>query len=548
MKTIRLFFVTFLLIASYYVTAQVAINTDGNPADESSVLDIQSTERGLLIPRMTQTQRENISDPATGLLVYQTDGTKGFYYNIGTSASPDWIGLSSTLITQIADADGDTKVQVEETTDEDTIRFDVAGTERMTITPSGNVGIGTKNPGTRLVTMDGSLMHVHIGAGLPGVSWGEPIIGLSRWSGIGDAYSSHVLTTWWDPALGGYGLSFQTTIGEHTIADWDKNGALLNRMVIGYNGKVGIGTVTPSNLFSVNGDADFTGDVGIGTTDPVPSAQLEVSSTTQGFLPPRMTTAQLDAINDPAEGLVVYNTDSKTIRFFNGVLWRNITGFNCGDQIMDADSNTYNTVSIGTQCWMKENLKTTTYRSGTPIPYVSDNTSWENLTTGAYAWHGHDSGWKDKYGALYNYYASIDTNGLCPAGWHVPTYDEWIIMTNFIGGTASPHGNELKSCRQVNSPSGGVCNTSEHPRWDEDVSNGNYGSDNYGFAGLPGAMRDFDGAFSYAVGISAWWWSSTTLYPNACHHCNLYYQTGGIDIGGLTAFPTCGMSVRCIRD
>ncbi len=103
MVTIFLFTVTIL-------SAQVAINTNGNPADESSALDIQSTGHGLLIPRMTPVQRENISDPATGLFVYQTDGTGGFYYNMGTPATPNWIGLSSTLITQIADAKGDKKV------------------------------------------------------------------------------------------------------------------------------------------------------------------------------------------------------------------------------------------------------------------------------------------------------------------------------------------------------------------------------------------------------------------------------------------------------
>ena len=115
--------------------AQVAINTDGAAPDESAMLDISSTDndKGLLIPRMEQTQREAISHPATGLLVYQTDGTAGFYYNLGTPDTPSWIQLSSTLITQIADADGDTKVQVEESTDEDHIRFDVEGSEAMAI-------------------------------------------------------------------------------------------------------------------------------------------------------------------------------------------------------------------------------------------------------------------------------------------------------------------------------------------------------------------------------------------------------------------------------
>ncbi len=117
----------------------------------------------------------------------------------------------------------------------------------------------------------------------------------------------------------------------------------------------------------------------------------------------------------------------------------------CGNQINDIDGNTYNTVLIGTQCWMKENLKTTTYANGTPIPNVTDNTAWQNLTTGAYAWYENEIGWKDSYGALYNWYTTVDANGLCPTGWHVPAQSEWTDLTNHIGGIDSPYGNEFVS-------------------------------------------------------------------------------------------------------
>ncbi len=371
MKTIKVLFLTILVVASFSVTAQVAINTNGSTADESSVLDVQSTEHGLLIPRMTQIQREAISNPATGLLVYQTDGTKGFYYNMGTPASPNWIGLSSTLITQISDADGDTKVQVEASSDEDTIRFEAAGAEVMTLTSAGNLGIGTTTPGSRLVTMGGTLMHVHIGANLPGLSYDCPTIGLSRltWHPSEMVFSSHVITNIYNTDLGGWGLAFQTTNGLHPITDWDANGALLNRMVIGYNGRIGIGTITPSSLFSVNGDADFTGsvgigidspnnklsvagdadftgdvgigtdspnnklsvtgdadfsgDVGIGTTNPSASAILELSSTDKGFLPPRMTTSQRSIISNPVVGMIIFNTTTNRPNYFNGSYWMN---------------------------------------------------------------------------------------------------------------------------------------------------------------------------------------------------------------------------------
>ena len=83
------------LIASQLVVAQsMAVNTDGSSADGSSIVDIKSESKGFLVPRMTLAQRTAISNPAKGLLVYQTDGTEGFYYNTGTSGAPNWVRLA----------------------------------------------------------------------------------------------------------------------------------------------------------------------------------------------------------------------------------------------------------------------------------------------------------------------------------------------------------------------------------------------------------------------------------------------------------------------
>jgi uncharacterized protein (TIGR02145 family) len=192
---------------------------------------------------------------------------------------------------------------------------------------------------------------------------------------------------------------------------------------------------------------------------------------------------------------------------------------------------------------MKENLKTTTYRNGTSIPNVTDNNAWLNLTSGAYAWYDNDISWKDKYGALYNWYATVDTNGLCPTGWHVPTYDEWTALTDYIGGTGSPHGNELKSCRQVNSPLGGDCNTTDHPRWNE--YSYDYGTDDYGFSGLPGGLRLIDGTF-HNMGLQGLWWSSTET-SGFGRYLYLYYSNGKITTH-LYDSKRKGRSVRCLRD
>ncbi len=219
--------------------------------------------------------------------------------------------------------------------------------------------------------------------------------------------------------------------------------------------------------------------------------------------------------------------------------------------VTDIDGNTYNTVQIGNQCWMKENLKTTTYQNGTSIPNVPDSLEWLEITTGAYVWYNNDISWKNVYGAIYNWYAADDVNGLCPTAWHVPTDEEWTELSNFIGGTGSPYGNQLKSCRQVDSPLGEGCFTSEHPRWD--TYNANYGTDDYGFSGLPGGGRGVDAypyvyAIYYNLGTDAVWWSSSQTedgYPIA-----RWLYSGSSLFGGAGGgqYQYYGKSIRCLRD
>ena len=82
-----------LVLSTYSFGQAVSVNTDGAVPDASAILDISSTDKGLLVPRMTANQRAGINDPATGLIVYQTDEAMGFYYNGGTPSSPSWVLL-----------------------------------------------------------------------------------------------------------------------------------------------------------------------------------------------------------------------------------------------------------------------------------------------------------------------------------------------------------------------------------------------------------------------------------------------------------------------
>jgi uncharacterized protein (TIGR02145 family) len=217
--------------------------------------------------------------------------------------------------------------------------------------------------------------------------------------------------------------------------------------------------------------------------------------------------------------------------------------FTCGTLLSDVDGNTYNSVLVGNQCWIKENLKTTNYRNGTPIPHVTDSNTWSNLTSGAYVWYNNDINAKDSYGASYNWYAVIDPNGLCPTGWHVPDNNEWTALTTFIGGVSTPNGNELKSCRQVNSPLGGDCDTTEHPRWNEHSTQ--YGTDDFGFSALPGGYRQVNGSFDN-LGNYGHWWSSTQHSSTNAWGRTLGYLYGYVAVNNYN--KSFGFSVRCLRD
>jgi len=190
-----------LLSKAGYSQQGIAINTTGISADPSAMLDISTTTKGILIPRMTEAQRLAISSPATGLMVYETDVTPGFWYYNGTS----WIqSIGPAGPTGPAGADGATG-------------------------PTGPTGLLS-----------------------PGAAAGN--------------------TPYWD--------------GNNWV-------------------------VNSSNIYN-NG-----GSVGIGTSTPNAAAKLDVTSTTQGFLPPRMTNAQRNQIVNPVDGLLIYNTDTKCIEIYN---------------------------------------------------------------------------------------------------------------------------------------------------------------------------------------------------------------------------------------
>ncbi len=233
-----------------------------------------------------------------------------------------------------------------------------------------------------------------------------------------------------------------------------------------------------------------------------------------------------------------------------------VLSFTTLEALSDVEGNTYPTVLIGSQEWMAENLRTTKYADGYDIEYPGDdNFAWSNNTDGAYAWFANNITYKDFYGALYNWYAIDNTRGLCPVGWHVPDYEEWIELHNYlleefeallVDYERSNHsiydvlGNALKSCRQIGSPLGSECNVVDHPRWFPDHLN--YGLDLFGFAALPGGGRHQSGGFRehLEIGYIGGWWSSIASIKIQRH------WVGADNI--ISQNKASGWSVRCVRN
>ncbi len=201
------------------------------------------------------------------------------------------------------------------------------------------------------------------------------------------------------------------------------------------------------------------------------------------------------------------------------------------DIVVDIDGNVYNTVQIGTQTWMAGNLRTSHYNDGAPIPNVKDNTEWNNLTSGAYAWYDNDSAlYEIPYGKLYNWYA-IETGKLCPAGWHVANEDEWLLLGSYLGGS-SVAGGKLKATGTIENGDG---------LW---LAPNTGATNSTGFNGLPGGRRYSNGAFEQ-IGIKGVWWSSI---DNPGYSFSWGTENINERLNGASYNVKNGVSVRCIKD
>jgi uncharacterized protein (TIGR02145 family) len=220
---------------------------------------------------------------------------------------------------------------------------------------------------------------------------------------------------------------------------------------------------------------------------------------------------------------------------------------NFTDCIKDIDGNTYKTVTIGTQTWMAENLKTTKYNDGTSIPNIKDSSLWNKLNTGAWCYFKNDSSYvskccgimsNDKYGKLYNWFTinsvSNGNKNVCPLGWHVPNNKEWTILIEYLGGEIVAGG----KMKEIGTTS-----------WAN--QNSEYSTNLSLLTMLPGGVRsfspngfmsgDFHEGFTYGG-----YHSSSEFSSDKSFGLRLSYSSNQVNLNEFQ--KKSGNSIRCIKD
>ena len=426
--------------------------------------------------------------------------------------------------------------------------------------------------------------------------------------------------------LGGFGGATYSMIDNASGANWKFKATLTGGFKIrdhanGIDVFVIEQNTLPNLLYLKSG-----GNIGIGTATPASSALIDMSSTTKGFLPPRMTQEQIYAIPNPADGLLLYCTNCGSegtgllSMFFAGewhsfssnncfsvptaptegahivsenqIIWKwnVVTGatgykwsiendyttaqdmgasitkiesgligsnsymrfvwaynacgnslvtslssvtsppFPCGD-LVSYEGHQYNTVQIGDQCWFKDNLNI-----GVRIDVNQDQSN--NSIIEKYCQNNLESNCNN-YGGLYQWNESLNyldqqgNQGICPAGWHIPTNDDWCTLTTYIDATVNCYTqgwNGTDGGRKMKSTSG----------WN---INGN-GTNESGFTAFPGGHSS-GGAF-LNLGNSAVFWSSSAYDSSNRWYWSLFYNQ--IQVGHDDMIITGGCSLRCIKD
>lgn len=229
----------------------------------------------------------------------------------------------------------------------------------------------------------------------------------------------------------------------------------------------------------------------------------------------------------PAHNSILKETKIIRVKYRDGNTEKE-TLFTTNVSVLDIEMNEYPVVEIGTQVWMGQNLKTTSYNNGDIIPTTSTpdaDISKESTPKYQWAYDGNENN-INEYGRLYTWHAATDTRGLCPTGWHLPSNDEWQILINYLGGYDEAGGKMKEIGETWAAPNVGATNESR-------------------FSALPGGLRQ--GTGFYTIGLTGSWWTSSEDLSKEMGK----YQYMGYDFDGIYGNiynKADGNSIRCIMD
>jgi uncharacterized protein (TIGR02145 family) len=409
----RLFTFLAFVVTMTAMAQSVAISDDGSVADGSAILEVKSTTKGFLAPRMSKDQRDAMTAVA-GLQIWCTDcvPTAAMYFYNGSEWSTGGTGITSEQATAITD--NSKKVGI--TPEQADIIANTSGSNTGDQDLSDLASAASVNSGlaTKVDKVDG--------------------MGLSRED---------------------YGTAEKTKLGSITgINTGDKTlselgGVASNDAIEGEsNTKI---TYDAKGLVTAGADATTADIVEITDKKYVTDAQLTVLVKTSG------ANTGDNATNTQ------YSDQARLIASLQAQINAFVTEY--GEPLPS--------VAIGTQKWMNKNLDVATYRDGTPIPEVADRSAWAVLKTGAWCYYNNDSANETTYSKLYNWYAvagiydaaSLNDSSLrkqlAPTGWHVPSDGEWTTLTDALGG-GSVAGGKMKETGTAHweAPNEGATNSS----------------------------------------------------------------------------------------
>lgn len=548
-KTTKIILLAMLLSFGLNTIAQVAINNDGSPPDGSAMLDVKSTTGGILLPRLTNVQRDAIIYPVAGLFIFNIDESSIQFYNGSTWKA---MGNFSCIPQQPTNITGNNYPDCNQSG----LTYSIAeiawaSSYNWTIPTDATItgGQGTTDITVDMGTQNGNVsVRAESGCGNSAYKDLPITIGIPAQPGsiTGNAYPECNATAiiYSIDAVNG-ALNYTWTVpSDATIA----SGQGTTNITVNFVTNSGNISVRAENSCGNSNYSDLAISIGV---------PVQPGSITGNILPEPNATGVTYSI-DAANGATSYNwtvpTDatiasgqgttnitvdfgitsgSVSVRSENTCGHSNysdltITFFTCNDQYTDSrNSQAYNTISIGSQCWFAENLNI-----GTRIDKVNPQT--DNAIIEKYCFRDNDANCTI-YGGLYQwdemmqYITTEGVKGICPDGWHLPSDGEWIVLTDYLGGTDIA-GGKMKEAGTTHwySPNTEATNES-------------------GFTGLPGGQLQGDTDNNYYQ-LTRWgaFWSSSEISSTNVNARYLKYNYKSVTIYSVPKERS--ISIRCLKN